>query len=421
MSLVAVVDVETTGLNPFRHDRVVELAVVVVDERGEDVREMSTLVNPERDVGQVSIHGVSASDLARAPKFTEVISPLIECLEGSVAIAGHNVSFDRAFLDAEFRRAGVALPEVPELCTMRLAGGGRLIDCCQRYGVSYQGSQHVALDDARAAAHLLSALMHRPNVLPVELESWHPVHWPSIARAAAYRLMSRQEAESVRLAPPDYLQRLMDRAAAFPDDLGSAAGVLEYDDLLSRAIMDRHIDESEGNALIDMAHRWNLGRSQIAQIHRHRLRRLVRAALQDGPITGSGRRDLSRVAHLVGLDDASVAEMEAEESLRNATTAPSRSEPAAEIGVQHEFVGRTVCFTGESACSIGGELISRELAKRKASEAGVTVMDGVTKKLNYLVVSDPLSQSGKAKKARAYGIPLVHEAVFWAALGVRVD
>lgn len=421
MTLVAVVDVETTGLNPFRHDRVIELAVVVVDERGEDVRELSTLINPERDVGPVSIHGVSASDLARAPKFVDVMAPLIECLEGSAALAGHNVSFDRAFLSAEFSRAGVTLPEAPELCTMRLAGGGRLIDCCQRYGVPYQGSQHVALDDARATARLLSALMHRPNTLPAELEGWRPVPWPSISRAVAGRLMNRQQAESVRLAPPGYLQRLMDRAAAFPDDLGSAAGVLEYDDLLSRAIMDRHIDEGEGEALIGMAHRWNLGRSQIAEIHRHRLRRLVRAALQDGPVTASGRRDLSRVAHLVGLDDASVAAIEAEESLRNASTIPSRSEPAAGAGVQHEYVGRTVCFTGESACSIGGELISRELAKRRASEAGVTVIDNVTKKLNYLVVSDPLSQSGKAKKARAYGIPLVHESVFWTALGVRVD
>lgn len=31
MAQIAVIDVETTGLNPFRHDRIVELAAVVIN------------------------------------------------------------------------------------------------------------------------------------------------------------------------------------------------------------------------------------------------------------------------------------------------------------------------------------------------------------------------------------------------------
>ena len=47
-------------------------------------------------------------------------------------------------------------------------------------------------------------------------------------------------------------------------------------------------------------------------------------------------------------------------------------------------------------------------------------MDCVTKKLDLLVLADPHSQSGKAKKARQYGIRILHEPVFWKAIGVAV-
>jgi DNA polymerase-3 subunit epsilon len=45
----------------------------------------------------------------------------------------------------------------------------------------------------------------------------------------------------------------------------------------------------------------------------------------------------------------------------------------------------------------------------------------VTKKLDLLVVADPDTQSGKAQKARKYGIRIMHEPVFWKAIGVEVE
>lgn len=49
------------------------------------------------------------------------------------------------------------------------------------------------------------------------------------------------------------------------------------------------------------------------------------------------------------------------------------------------------------------------------------VMEIVTKKLDLLVVADPLSQSGKAKKARKYGVRIMHDAVFWKILGIEIE
>jgi DNA polymerase-3 subunit epsilon len=72
-------------------------------------------------------------------------------------------------------------------------------------------------------------------------------------------------------------------------------------------------------------------------------------------------------------------------------------------------------------CIHEGQLISREYAEELAIKAGLEVVDSVTKKLDLLVVADPLTQSGKAKKARQYGIRIMHEPVFWKAIGVNVD
>ena len=60
MTHIAVVDVETTGINPYHHNRIVELAVLVMQPDGTVVRTFATLVNPERDIGPTSIHGLTA-------------------------------------------------------------------------------------------------------------------------------------------------------------------------------------------------------------------------------------------------------------------------------------------------------------------------------------------------------------------------
>jgi DNA polymerase-3 subunit epsilon len=49
----AVVDVETTGFSPKHHHRVIEIAVIRLNETGEITDEFDTLINPNRDVGPV--------------------------------------------------------------------------------------------------------------------------------------------------------------------------------------------------------------------------------------------------------------------------------------------------------------------------------------------------------------------------------
>ena len=59
MARYAVIDVETTGLH--NQDRIVEIAIVTLDQDLTVVDEFDTLVDPGRDVGPTGIHGITAS------------------------------------------------------------------------------------------------------------------------------------------------------------------------------------------------------------------------------------------------------------------------------------------------------------------------------------------------------------------------
>ena len=73
---LVVIDCETTGL--YRTDRIVEVAVVVLDSNSlEIIDEFDTLVNPERDVGPVDVHGVTAS-------MVEAAGGMVSVTKGSI-------------------------------------------------------------------------------------------------------------------------------------------------------------------------------------------------------------------------------------------------------------------------------------------------------------------------------------------------
>ncbi|OEJ96804.1 DEDDh family exonuclease [Streptomyces thermolilacinus] len=151
----AVVDVETTGL--FSHDRIVSAAVYRVDARGEVEDHWYTLVNPERDPGPVSIHGLTSELLADAPLFADVAAEFAERLDGRVLVA-HNAYFDWSMIAREYARARRTAPVRQRLCTIALAKelalplpNMKLESLAAHFGVQ-QRQAHNALDDARVLA-----------------------------------------------------------------------------------------------------------------------------------------------------------------------------------------------------------------------------------------------------------------------------
>lgn len=147
---------------------------------------------------------------------------------------------------------------------------------------------------------------------------------------------------------------------------------------------------------------------------------MARVALADGVITETERRDLRQVAFLLGLYGSELDEILETASLK-ISWEPTEVKATLELPPQNQLTGKRMCFTGECQCHHLGQTITREIATELAMSQGMIVMEIVTKKLDLLVVADPLSQSGKAKKARKYGVRIMHDAVFWKILGIEIE
>lgn len=117
--MFAIIDVETTGLNPAG-ERITEIAVYLHD--GHKITdEYQTLVNPEKRISHqiTSLTGISNRMVTDQPRFCEVAKEIVEMTESRI-IVGHNVSFDYRFLRAEYKRLFYDFKR-KTLCTKQLS------------------------------------------------------------------------------------------------------------------------------------------------------------------------------------------------------------------------------------------------------------------------------------------------------------
>jgi DNA polymerase III subunit epsilon len=192
---------------------------------------------------------------------------------------------------------------------------------------------------------------------------------------------------------------------------------MAYLAFVDRVLEDRAIDAREADVLVDAALQWGLDASQLDSAHRHYIHNLAVHALADRVICDAERNDLYQIARLLGQNPA-----ELDATLNAATRqlqAVAATTPASDTS--NDLRGKTVCFTGELQSKINGQLIVRDVAEALAEKAGLIIANSITKKTDLLVVADPGTQSGKAKKARQYGIRILADSVFWRLIGVNVE
>jgi DNA polymerase-3 subunit epsilon len=65
--------------------------------------------------------------------------------------------------------------------------------------------------------------------------------------------------------------------------------------------------------------------------------------------------------------------------------------------------------------------LSRDDQEALAAWAGLVVKAGVSHLLDILVLADPETQSGKARKAAELGVRRIAEPAFWRQVGVPID
>jgi DNA polymerase-3 subunit epsilon len=397
--MYAVVDVETTGLKTSWHDRVVEIAVVRVDESGRTRDEWCTLVNPDRDLGPQEIHGITAAEARQAPSFADLAGQIVERLSGHTMVA-HNLSFDAGFLIAEFDKLGHEVPVDGGrgLCTMQLAGhflptAARSLQASRTAAGLPPHRAHSALHDARAAAELLAYYLHRAGTPPPWaslVREARQVAWPHLPSKGLSPVMRRRPEDR----EPHFLTRLVDRLPRLRDPKAD-----RYLDLLDRALLDRHISASEADQLVATADQLGLARADVADLHSRYLISLATVAIEDQILTTAERHDLDGVAAMLGLTTADV-----DKALTSA-----REKPVSIRSQWQLSAGDMVVFTGSMSPP-------RETWEADAVAHGLIAGENVTKRTRLLIAADPDSMSGKAKKARQYGVPIVHPTAYQAML-----
>jgi DNA polymerase III subunit epsilon len=156
-------DTETTGLDPTRGDRLVEMGCIEMVNRVPTGNHFHAYFHPERSMPAEAeaVHGLSDAFLADKPLFRTRAAELLEFLGDSPLVA-HNASFDFGFLNAELVLAGMApidlgrMIDTLAIARRRHPGAKHSLDAlCTRYGVDRSHRvKHGALLDAELLAQV---------------------------------------------------------------------------------------------------------------------------------------------------------------------------------------------------------------------------------------------------------------------------
>jgi len=162
-----VLDTETTGLDPGKGDRLVEIGAVEIVNQIATGAVFHALVNPEREVpeGAYRVHGHSTASLADKPIFAAVVDDFLAFI-GEDRLVIHNAEFDLRFLNAELAALGrppiVADRVTDTLLLARRKHPGALnnLDAlCDRYRIDRsQRTRHGALVDAEILVEVYGEL-----------------------------------------------------------------------------------------------------------------------------------------------------------------------------------------------------------------------------------------------------------------------
>ncbi|MDQ7017725.1 MAG: DNA polymerase III subunit epsilon [Robiginitomaculum sp.] len=163
MSREIVFDTETTGLKPFKGDRITEIGCVEVIDLLPTGKTFRRYVNPEREVPEevVKITGLTTEFLADKPLFAEIVEDFLEFVGDSKMVA-HNARFDRDFLNVELTKLDrqpfedKRFIDTLVIARKKFPGAYNSLDAlCKRFSVSLsERALHGALLDAKLLAEV---------------------------------------------------------------------------------------------------------------------------------------------------------------------------------------------------------------------------------------------------------------------------
>ena len=162
-----VFDTETTGLQPFKGDRIISIAGVIT-ENGFTQNDtiFDKLVNPGRPIPTTASHitGITNAMVSDKPNIISVLLDFFTFTEGRILVA-HNAAFDLAFLNVALSRCAPCRVLNPVIDTYTLAKSllpdmfdyslERLVN---RFDTE-EHKRHTALGDSIMTAHIFARLL----------------------------------------------------------------------------------------------------------------------------------------------------------------------------------------------------------------------------------------------------------------------
>lgn len=166
-----VIDTETTGVNAYKGDRLVEIGAVELINGKPSGRVFHQYINPHRSIPKDirAIHGLDTNFLRRYPCFKKIAPQFLDFIGDDCTLVAHNASFDLDFLNCELRRAGYQslyhhrIVDTLKLARQAFPNQRNTLDClCNRFNVdNSMRSLHGALLDARLLAEVYQHLRPR--------------------------------------------------------------------------------------------------------------------------------------------------------------------------------------------------------------------------------------------------------------------
>lgn len=163
-----VLDTETTGLEPFEGDRIVEIGAVELWNHVATGKTYHQYINPERTMPQAAfeVHGLGDDFLRDKPVFSEIVQDFVDFI-GDAKLVIHNAAFDMKFLNAEL--GWLKRPQLPmdqAIDTLMIArkkfpGSPASLDAlCRRFGIDNSSrTLHGALLDSEILAEVYLELI----------------------------------------------------------------------------------------------------------------------------------------------------------------------------------------------------------------------------------------------------------------------
>lgn len=164
-----VLDTETTGMDPFEGDRIIEIGAVELVNHLPTGKTCQLYINPERDIPAeaTAVHGITNEFVKDKPTFVECYMEFMDFIADDSTLVIHNAEFDMKFLNWELENIGHApikwdrVVDSLKMARQKFPGSPANLDAlCRRFNIDNTSrTYHGALLDSELLAEVYLELL----------------------------------------------------------------------------------------------------------------------------------------------------------------------------------------------------------------------------------------------------------------------